>query len=89
MSVKHFLPTLTLLLALTGASFAATQQPAPALMASLAQPAATVYVCMSPTSYAYHSSDGCGGLNRCSHPLKAMPTAEAEKLGKRACKKCW
>ncbi|MDO7884270.1 hypothetical protein [Hymenobacter cheonanensis] len=42
---------------------------------------------MSPTSYAYHSSDGCSGLNRCSHPLKAMPTADAEKLGKRACQK--
>gem|GEM_PF-1093636 len=87
--MKYFLPTLTLLLALNGASWAAPPRPVLALVTRPAQPAATVYVCMSPTSYAYHSSDGCSGLNRCSHPLKAMPTAEAEKLGKRACRKCY
>ncbi|MGI4823627.1 MAG: hypothetical protein ACRYFV_20645 [Janthinobacterium lividum] len=87
--MKHFLPTLTLLLALAGVSLAAPPPLAAPLAAAPARPTATVYVCMSPTSYAYHSSDACNGLNRCSHPLKAMPTAEAEKLGKWACRKCY
>ena len=89
--MKPFLPTLTLLLALAGASLAAPPRPRPAapVAAAPARPTATVYVCMSKPSSAYHSSDACNGLNRCSHPLKAMPTAEAEKLGKRACHKCY
>ncbi len=87
--MKPFLPTLTLLLALAGASLAAPPRPAAPVAAAPARPSATVYVCMSKTSYAYHSSEACTGLNRCSHPLKAMPTAEAEKLGKRACQKCY
>ena len=46
-------------------------------------------VCMSKTSYAYHRSDRCQGLNRCSHEVKAMSAADAQKLGKRACQKCY
>jgi hypothetical protein len=53
------------------------------------RPAATVYVCMSNTSYAYHSADNCSGLNRCSHEVKAMSAEAAAKLGKRACRKCY
>ena len=87
--MKHFLPTLTLLLALASPSLAAPPRPAAPVAAAPARPTATVYVCMSKTSYAYHSSEACNGLNRCSHPLKAMPTAEAEKLGKRACYRCY
>ena len=87
-AVKHFLPTLTLL-ALAGASLAAPPRPAASVAAAPARPTATLYVCMSKTSYAYHSSEGCSGLNRCAHPLKAMPTAEAQKLGKRACHRCY
>lgn len=49
----------------------------------------TVYVCMSKGSVAYHSSDGCPGLNRCSHTVKAMSEAEAQELGKRSCLKCY
>lgn len=89
MAVKYFLPTLTLLLALAGPALAAPPRPTAPVAAAPARPTATVYVCMSKTSYAYHSSEGCSGLNRCSHPLKAMPTAEAEKLGKRACHRCY
>ncbi len=83
--MKPFFPTLTLLLALAGSSLAAPPRPAAPVAAAPARPTATVYVCMSKTSYAYHSSEACNGLNRCSHPLKAMPTAEAEKL---ACRRC-
>ncbi|MGI4823616.1 MAG: hypothetical protein ACRYFV_20585 [Janthinobacterium lividum] len=87
--MKHLLPTLALLLALAGTSLAAPLRPATPVAVAPARSTATVYVCMSPTSYAYHSSEACSGLNRCSHPLKSMPTAEAEKLGKRACRKCF
>lgn len=82
-------PLLALLLALAGTSLAAPPRPAAPVAAAPARPTATVYVCMSKTSYAYHSSEACNGLNRCSHPLKAMPTVEAEKLGKRACHRCY
>jgi hypothetical protein len=68
-TVKHFLPTLTLLLALLS-----SVGPARPLRPAPAHPTETVYVCMSQTSYAYHRSDSCQGLNRCSHPLEAMPT---------------
>ena len=52
-------------------------------------PAATVYVCMSQGSVAYHDSDGCLGLNRCTHTIKTMSEAQARELGKRACRKCY
>ena len=53
------------------------------------QPTETVYVCMSPSSYAYHSSDKCNGLGRCTHEVKTMSAADAQGLGKRACRKCY
>jgi len=87
-AVKHFLPTLTLLLVRAGPSLAASPRPAASVAAAPVRPPATVYVCLSKTSYAYHSSEACSGLNRCAHPIKPMPTAEAEKLGKRACHRC-
>lgn len=51
--------------------------------------AASVYVCMSKGSVAYHSNDRCAGLNRCTHPIKTMTAPEAQELGKRACLKCY
>jgi hypothetical protein len=47
--MKHFLPTLTLLLALAGTSLAAPPRPAAPVAAAPARPTATVYVCMSKT----------------------------------------
>jgi hypothetical protein len=84
--MKHILFLFALLLALTSA---VPSRPVLHLVTNSNQLTEMVYVCMSKTSYAYHSSDGCSGLNRCSHPLKAMSTVEAEKLGKRACQKCY
>lgn len=48
-----------------------------------------VYVCGGGSAYAYHSSEGCGGLNRCSHGVSAVTVAEAEGMGRRPCKKCY
>jgi hypothetical protein len=57
------------------------------------RPAATVspkvYVCGGGSAYAYHSSDNCAGLNRCSHGISAVAVAEAEGMGRRPCKKCY
>jgi hypothetical protein len=80
--VKHFLPTLTLLLALlSGATPTAPLRPSH-LAATATHPTETVYVCMSKTAYAFHSSGDCNGLNRCSHEMKALSGTEAQKLGK-------
>lgn len=48
-----------------------------------------VYVCSGGSAYAYHSSDNCNGLNRCSHGISAVTVAEAEGMGRRPCKKCY
>jgi hypothetical protein len=55
------------------------------------RPAASpkVYVCGGGSAYAYHSSDNCNGLNRCSHGVSAVTVAEAEGMGRRPCKKCY
>ena len=62
--------------------------PVPAVAGRVA-PAATVYVCMSKGSVAYHDNDNCAGLNRCTHEVRAMSVADAQELGKRACQKCY
>jgi hypothetical protein len=87
--MKPVFVTLSLLLALVGTSPAAPPSLARTLLPTPARTVDTVNVCMSPTSYAYHSSDGCNGLNRCTHEVKALREAEAQKLGKRKCLKCW
>ncbi|MBB4600909.1 hypothetical protein HNQ93_001730 [Hymenobacter luteus] len=51
--------------------------------------AAAVFVCMSKSSVAYHSSSSCAGLNRCTHEVRSMSASAAQELGKRACHKCY
>jgi hypothetical protein len=84
--MKHLFAGLALLFTLTAAS-PVTHQPLPA--AVIMHPTDTVYVCMSKSSVAYHSSDNCAGLNRCTHEVKSMSAAQAAELGKRACQKCY
>ncbi len=48
-----------------------------------------VYVCVSPTAYAYHSDKDCGGLNRCTHEVRKETVSEAKQDGRRACKLCY
>ena len=48
-----------------------------------------VYVCDSSTSVAYHASDSCKGLNKCSHKIISLSVADATSRGKRACKICY
>jgi len=47
-----------------------------------------VYVCISNTSYRYHSFK-CWGLEKCTHEIRRMTIAEAEKMGKTPCKICY
>lgn len=37
----------------------------------------SVYICYSNTSYAYHSSPNCRGLNRCAHTIIKVSLKEA------------
>jgi len=47
----------------------------------------SAYICYSNTSYAYHSSPNCSGLNRCTHTIIKVSVKEATgKYRKRACK---
>lgn len=48
-----------------------------------------VYVCGGGSAYAYHNSESCAGLNRCSHGVSPVTVAEAEGMGRRPCKKCY
>jgi len=48
-----------------------------------------VFVCDSTTSYAYHRTENCRGLNRCSHQIIQITESEAQNRGKRACKICF
>jgi hypothetical protein len=88
--MKQLVSFLALLLALT--SSAATLPTFPLRLPrgnEAGRRTATVYVCVSKSSVAYHSRDNCAGLNRCSHEVRAMSVTDAQQLGKRACRKCY
>jgi len=84
--MKKLFGSIALLLALTAATSVHNQPLLP--RTELAATETTVYVCMSKGSVAYHSSDRCAGLNRCTHTVKSMTAADAQEIGKRACMKC-
>lgn len=55
-----------------------------------ARPAATVYVCDSSGSVAYHAVKDCSGLNRCTHRIVAVSESDAvNTYRKRKCQKCY
>jgi hypothetical protein len=91
--MKHLLLT-ALLVCTSLASTAQTAHPrhnTTRYRTAAARPDASpkVYVCGGGSAYAYHSSDNCNGLNRCSHGVSAVTVAEAEGMGRRPCKKCY
>lgn len=86
--MKKLLPLLGLLIALTGfvnAPVATRLYP----VHRVEKHVASVYVCMSKSSLAYHNRDNCAGLNRCNHEVKSMSVDDAQNLGKRECMKCY
>jgi hypothetical protein len=87
--MKHWLLTILLTVPLLAPAHAthsrhrATHYPA-------TRPAAPmVYVCGGGSAYAYHRSDNCAGLNRCTHGVRTVTVPEAEGMGRRPCKKCY
>lgn len=49
---------------------------------------ATVLICASRNSYAYHSHR-CSGLSRCKASIKTLTKTQAENQGRRPCKFCY
>ena len=47
-----------------------------------------VYICVSPTAYAYHDSF-CNGLNNCTHRIDSIPLYKAKETGRKPCKNCY
>ena len=52
-------------------------------------PDTSVYFCDSSTSVAYHASENCKGLNKCTHNIIRITVNDAIGRGKRACKICY
>jgi len=48
-----------------------------------------VYICNSPGAKVYHSTKDCNGLQKCKHEIKAISIADAQNMGRRACKICY
>lgn len=88
--IKQLLATLGLVVALSNATFAPLAPlPVAAKQVRASVTENAVYVCLSKGSVAYHNSDRCAGLNRCTHEVKPMSASDAQNLGKRACQKCY
>lgn len=45
-----------------------------------------VYICNSETSYAFHKTNTCKGLNNCSSSIIKITLTEAKNKGKTPCK---
>jgi hypothetical protein len=49
-----------------------------------------VYICVSSTAYAYHWTESCRGLQRCTHRIIAVTLDEAKNTyQRRACGICY
>lgn len=47
-----------------------------------------VYICNSSKAYAYHSTESCRGLERCTHGVSRVTLQEAINEGRVPCKIC-
>ena len=49
----------------------------------------SVYLCFSGSAYAYHRTLHCTGLNRCTHEIGKVSSADAvKKYGRKPCGYC-
>jgi hypothetical protein len=48
----------------------------------------TVMICVSRTSFKYHSKQ-CKGMRACTHEIEKVTIAEAEAMGKTPCGFCY
>jgi hypothetical protein len=49
----------------------------------------SVFICVSPNAYAFHSSKNCRGIQRCTHEIKSTSKIDATKLGYKPCRICY
>jgi len=56
------------------------------LLVSFIQNKSNVFICDSNTSYAYHLTPNCKGLNRCTHAIVEITKENAKKEGRSRCK---
>ena len=49
----------------------------------------SVYICTGPKAKAYHRTDRCSGLNRCSGDIVSVSLEKAKQMGRTPCKKCY
>lgn len=47
-----------------------------------------VYVCISGSSYSYHSDPNCVSLSRCKSEVREVDLGVAESMGRTPCKRC-
>ncbi len=47
------------------------------------------YICTGPTAYAYHKTNNCKGLRRCTGEIKKISIKQAKKENRKACKLCF
>ena len=45
----------------------------------------SVYICLSPTAYAYHFDANCRGFKQCTHDTKKVSIQQAISMGRKAC----
>ena len=48
-----------------------------------------VYICTGPYSRAYHKTDNCIGLSRCSGDIEGITEVEAKDEGRHRCHFCY
>lgn len=48
-----------------------------------------VYICTGPSATAYHKTDRCNGLNKCSGDIKRVTVSEAREKHRHPCKICF
>jgi hypothetical protein len=48
-----------------------------------------VFVCKSPTAHAYHKTQNCKGLSKCTHNIVRITEIEAKKQEYNPCKLCY
>lgn len=53
------------------------------------QASGTVYICTGPKAHAYHRTERCSGLNKCSASIIPVSESKAKAMGRHRCNKCY
>lgn len=58
-------------------------------MSSFAETNSSVYICTGSSSYRYHRTSNCSGLNNCQSEIEEVSVSYATSIGRTPCKKCY